>query len=841
MNTRPRVALAWLVLLVSMVAAHAGPKAEVPAVVIQAKPLRSVEGSVSGRVLTPEGTPVKGAPVFWTDRIGIETRVLASVKSDDAGAYRFDNATQLRKKGEYSQLVALVDGWGLTYRRVPPDQNALDIRLEPATRLRIAFLDPEGKPTADLPVSASLLVAEEAGFCTIPMELVERFEARTDGKGIATIDNLPRGYRLLPAVRDAQFAQLDSKDWIPLTASPETQAKAIRLKPGASLRGCVTFGPSRKPVAGIRVGAQGIDGLGGWGETVTGADGSYHLPQLGPGAYNVALDLTGELANCWTARAHERLLLRPGEHLNGIDFRLIRGAVLTGRVLAADNGAPIVGLGVTVYSPAHPRSGAWSQGALTGPDGRYTLRVPGGKQHLFLHPSATPPGFFLPPRKEHDLTVREGETVFVDFRLPRARLAKPVRGRVLAPDGTPVAGAEVVVRSSDSLRAAAATRLTDAGGAFTLEAELVAQPVTLRARHESMATIEGTAATAGDEVTLRLRRDGLVTLSGHVTDTSGGPIAGAEVTLLEGTYENSQSVAKTVTDRQGGYAFPSLWADARYSVHATAEGYGQSHSGENDGLRPGETRPLEPLVLRKADRSVAGRVVDASGDPVAGATVRISGSETNDGSQATDGEGRFRFDGVVDETIELQVGATPERPASKKVPAGSMEVLLVLPQEGGRSTPDDGLTERFASLHGRKAPPLATIAWVNSAPRTLEQLQGKVVLIDFWGMGCGPCVGALPGVQRTAEQFAKRGVIVIGLHYAGGNPTELGEFAKKHRLTYPLAIDASGGHTFRNYGIHGIPSTAVIDRDGNLAYLGMSLSEALSVIGSLCQPSVERR
>jgi hypothetical protein len=79
---------------------------------------------------------------------------------------------------------------------------------------------------------------------------------------------------------------------------------------------------------------------------------------------------------------------------------------------------------------------------------------------------------------------------------------------------------------------------------------------------------------------------------------------------------------------------------------------------------------------------------------------------------------------------------------------------------------------RVPSCLQKLAPPLHVVAWLNSPPRTLEQLRGKVVLIDFWGVGCGPCVA------------------VIGLHSSGIERAELQAFAKEHKLTYPLAIAA---------------------------------------------------
>jgi thiol-disulfide isomerase/thioredoxin len=129
---------------------------------------------------------------------------------------------------------------------------------------------------------------------------------------------------------------------------------------------------------------------------------------------------------------------------------------------------------------------------------------------------------------------------------------------------------------------------------------------------------------------------------------------------------------------------------------------------------------------------------------------------------------------------------------------------------------------------------------LNTPSHAGTPLRGQVVLIDFWGMGCGPCVAVLPEVQRLAEQFAKKGVVVIGLHTAGAKPEELQAFAKQRQLTFPLAIDVpsgpnSFGKTYEAYGVRRIPA-AVLDADGNVAYLG-TLSEAVGVAGSLVAPS----
>jgi peroxiredoxin len=126
---------------------------------------------------------------------------------------------------------------------------------------------------------------------------------------------------------------------------------------------------------------------------------------------------------------------------------------------------------------------------------------------------------------------------------------------------------------------------------------------------------------------------------------------------------------------------------------------------------------------------------------------------------------------------------------------------------------------------GQAAPPIEPALWLNASGKT-EKLdwKGKVLLVDFWGTSCGPCVAELPSVQEFAVKFEKAGGVVLGLHEGSESADRLSEFARKRGLTYQLAIDkpeaASFGATFKAYGIGGIPNCAVIDQRGNVAYVG---------------------
>ena len=97
----------------------------------------------------------------------------------------------------------------------------------------------------------------------------------------------------------------------------------------------------------------------------------------------------------------------------------------------------------------------------------------------------------------------------------------------------------------------------------------------------------------------------------------------------------------------------------------------------------------------------------------------------------------------------------------------------------------------------------------------LADLRGKVVLIDFWATWCGPCIRAMPEIQKLHDQYREKGVVILGLS------TEEKSFEPKVRATVEklkvtYAIACGGGDVSRAYGVRGIPNLLLIGPDGTV-------------------------
>jgi len=95
----------------------------------------------------------------------------------------------------------------------------------------------------------------------------------------------------------------------------------------------------------------------------------------------------------------------------------------------------------------------------------------------------------------------------------------------------------------------------------------------------------------------------------------------------------------------------------------------------------------------------------------------------------------------------------------------------------------------------------------------LSDFKGSVVVLNFWGSYCVPCRWEMPAFEAVSLEYQDRGVVFVGIA-VGDTEDAAMSFANEVGVTYRLGLDEKGAITI-NYGVTELPTTYIIDRDGN--------------------------
>jgi thiol-disulfide isomerase/thioredoxin len=99
---------------------------------------------------------------------------------------------------------------------------------------------------------------------------------------------------------------------------------------------------------------------------------------------------------------------------------------------------------------------------------------------------------------------------------------------------------------------------------------------------------------------------------------------------------------------------------------------------------------------------------------------------------------------------------------------------------------------------------------------SMDDLQGKVVLLDFWATWCGPCREALPHMQKIAKKFQGQPLVILSVSL-DKDEGAWKAFIAKNEMTWPQYRDGSfEGPIAKKFGVNAIPHTFTIDADGVL-------------------------
>lgn len=621
--------------------------------------------TITGAVVDGDGRPVQDAEVFlaegpyvgpnrWRSMgyIPVRPELLATTRTDQAGTFSFDVAPEV-PESEWARTWLVVwvhrPGQALASYLVGRDwpQHAAPIKLHLATEqpLRVVVTSPDGKPLRGAHVTPHIV-----NHARLPRELADKLGSTTDDAGRATLRHLgPASIGLLRVECDTYGTQ-----WVGLPLPDDDGVRRVVLAPVGSVRGrLVADDPSAVAAVPIRL-ATGLErneeaSGGGLAETITDAAGCFEVPVLAAGALAVMPEVHAELP--FRCERMPRQLVAEGV-ANELTISLQRAVLVEGIVRDRDSGEPLPDTSVWLDVFAQPRSMPRSD-----QQGRYRAYLLPGQASP--SPWRMPRHYFFPNYTLDSQPVHEGAERVELNPLLLARGAT-LRGRVVDEHGRGMAGAEVYCQwRLASSGPASQHAWSDREGAFEVYAVEPHAQLSLWASSAQGATAEPVQAVAeaDKEIELVVSPASALALEGRVVDTKRQPVADAVVRLVwrqpddEGraaAFAHFGGSERLLTDGDGRFRTPlTLCRGLEYRAEIEAPGRSPTVT---EFINPvaWKSNSFGDIVMAMAPklRTVAGRVVDQQGEPLAGVRVFQSGDGPRRSRAITDAAGHFDLPGV---------------------------------------------------------------------------------------------------------------------------------------------------------------------------------------------------
>ena len=476
---------------------------------------------------------------------------------------------------------------------------------------------------------------------------------------------------------------------------------------------------------------------------------------------------------------------------------------------------------VYVYIDSSQRGVISRRTAETDQDGVADVRVIQGEYRILAHKFG-----FLGQKRQEAVFVAEGKTA--ELTIVLAPLPR-IRGIVRDPTSQPAVGATVILMPFVERAKTGKDGRFDVPLGMEHFEEKSACLVVVRDVSRNLSASAEVDVTEPN-ISLEMTLAPAATLTGRVTGTDGQPIPNARISvyLFWARYGSSIDDGQRKTDAQGRYKVRTLPGGLRYTVCATAEGFGkadvelevtQGHSGE---------LVIETLVLPPANQTISGVVLDAEDKPIPNVSVSVNSSNRRNGHQpyrqaVSDKDGKFAIDGVVDEEVELRAQANLHNGMQHgfaNVKGGDQNVKVVLEDIGGQRVGPPMPN----SLLGKPLGNLAALGFQDTA----ASADGKCILICFFDHQHRACRRTVEMLTRQASSLAAQGVVVLTVHTADADERTARAWTENSKLPFPLGFIPAGPDSEKlaaSWGVTAIPWLILTDKDHKVMAEGFTIDQ----------------
>ncbi len=132
-----------------------------------------------------------------------------------------------------------------------------------------------------------------------------------------------------------------------------------------------------------------------------------------------------------------------------------------------------------------------------------------------------------------------------------------------------------------------------------------------------------------------------------------------------------------------------------------------------------------------------------------------------------------------------------------------------------------GSSAEYKSAESAMAPEFATGDWINSEPLKLKDVNGSVVLVEFWTFGCYNCRNTLPFIKSWHDRYRDSGLIIIGVHSPEFDEEREVEKVRSEvaslGIHYPIVTD-NDYQTWNAYNVEAWPTVFLLDKQGRIRW-----------------------
>jgi len=775
--------------------------------------------SVGGIVQNKQGNPISSVEVRFSGRL-----ISRTIQTDNKGRWRVEGVPS---EVDYINIGLRHPEYG--------DNNGRSRRIRGQALLNARALKHVEIMKKGLTIKGKVLDEQGQPVSSATVMMVSRsfnpLHALTDESGVFQLACSAD----MSAYREPPALVVEAPGYVPVRQTidlkPKPEPLEFRLKHGRNIK-CYVVDSKGKPIIGALTVVQPLPENSSYSVWLEDTDeqGEFQVPNIPKNDVKLSILKSGYIAvRDFVVGASEDeivITMKPALRVHGM-------------VTEAQSGKPIPNFEIAAVFTSDGRTRTGKPVSFA--EGTYELSCDESQPESFqLKASAV--GY--EPATSKEIRIDEGRRT-INFKLARSRSfdkttagrpreeVKPtgprrITGVVRDNKGKPVSDAIVSTRPW-----LAEDTITNTEGVFTLKLRRTSasrmgttssreETAYLLVRHKER-NLAAAIELDDDAETLDVKLSPGVILSGKVIDVEGKGIPNAEISLTfwsSGSGYGSREV--TEINAEGYYQIRAVPSGHRYSVTASAEGYGQQYVSLNTSEAANDRMELEPLTLAVANLSVSGIVVDVDDKPIAHAEVNMSGRiQPHYYDIPTDGQGRFRIDGVCAGHLQLWANVRRKERLYGRVEAegGATDIKIVVAELDARGRP---VPKRPPSLLGKHLPELKDLK-IDLSP---DNTDNQMLLVCFFDMQQRPSRNCITQLAKRVKELKQKSVTIFAVQASKIDKNKLDEWVKKYNVPFPVGKIEGDEEKIRfTWGVKSLPWLILTDRKHIINAEGFALSE----------------